>query len=101
MSYPKQRLWIAVILTFIVPPWTDSQTSVVTAAPITTTGSSTNSLIASPQALMTGFTASVLNLELRAWTDDPGKCSQIRSDLSVTLHAALMKATIAVGEAPS
>jgi len=50
-----------------------------------------------PQVLVTSLTATALSLELRVWTNHPAQWVQIRSDLSLAIHAALAKENIVTG----
>ena len=49
-----------------------------------------------PTALLTKFAADAFSYELRAWTDSADQWAQVRSDLSVSLHAALVAAGIGI-----
>ncbi len=49
-----------------------------------------------PTALLTQFGADAFNYELRAWTNSADQWAQVRSDLSVSLHAALVQAGIGI-----
>lgn len=45
-----------------------------------------------PACFLTGYGDNGINYELRAWTDEYSDWFQIRSDLAVTLYAALKEA---------
>jgi small-conductance mechanosensitive channel len=49
-----------------------------------------------PTALLTKFAADAFNYELRAWTNSAEHWAQVRSDLAVSLHAALVREGIAI-----
>jgi potassium efflux system protein len=49
-----------------------------------------------PTALLTKFGADAFSYELRAWTNSADQWAQVRSDLSVALHAALVQAGIGI-----
>lgn len=49
-----------------------------------------------PRVLLVSFTADTLNLELRVWTNQSEDWSQIRSNLSMALRAALAQQSITV-----
>ncbi len=49
-----------------------------------------------PSALLTKFAADAFNYELRAWTNAADQWAQVRSDLAVSLHAALVREGIAI-----
>jgi len=49
-----------------------------------------------PVGLFLGFGESALNFELRAWTDRVGEWVLIRSELTVSVNAALVGAAIAI-----
>ena len=49
-----------------------------------------------PTALLTKFGADAFNYELRAWTNSADQWAQVRSDLAVALHAALVREGIAI-----
>jgi len=49
-----------------------------------------------PQALLAKFGSGALTFELHAWTDHPDKRAKIRSELTVSINAALAKAKIPV-----
>ncbi len=49
-----------------------------------------------PEALLTKFAADAFSYELRVWTDTADQWVQIRSDLSVSLHAMLVREGIGI-----
>lgn len=49
-----------------------------------------------PKALMTNFSNSALNFELRVWTDQINKWTEIRSNLSVAINSAFIAQTITI-----
>ena len=49
-----------------------------------------------PTALLVKFGGDSFGYELRAWTDAAEQWGQIRSDLSVSLHAMLVREGIAI-----
>jgi potassium-dependent mechanosensitive channel len=49
-----------------------------------------------PEAILTGFSADAFNYELHAWTNNADEWMQIRSDLSVAIHDALVARNIPI-----